>query len=129
MSELDNIPQKQNVEIEIVKLDESTINTVVELNNNIANIVSRFGEIYIRRNEIKEELKNLDELQSQFDLEFKAKNQELLEFLDVLDEKYPQGRINLQEGTIQYQPGAPSRKQQKMQASQPSSQGMKVVKE
>jgi len=53
----------------------------------------------------------------------------LLEFLDVLDEKYPQGRINLQEGTIQYQPGAPSRKQQKMQASQPSSQGMKVVKE
>lgn len=129
MSELDNIPQKQNVEIEIVKLDESTINTVVELNNNIANIVSRFGEIYVRRNEITDELKRLDELQSQFDLEFKAKNEELLEFLDVLDEKYPQGRINLQEGTIQYQPGAPSRKQQKMQASQPSSQGMKVVKE
>lgn len=129
MSELDNIPQKQNVEIEIVKLDESTINTVVELNNNIANIVSRFGEIYIRRNEITDELKKLDELQSQFDLEFKAKNEELLEFLDVLDEKYPQGRINLQEGTIQYQPGAPSRKQQRMQTSQPSSQGMKVVKE
>lgn len=129
MSELDNIPQKQNVEIEIVKLDESTINTVVELNNNIANIVSRFGEIYVRRNEITEELKQMDELQSKFDLEFKAKNQELLEFLDVLDEKYPQGRINLQEGTIQYQPGAPSRKQQRMQTAQPSSQGMKVVKE
>jgi hypothetical protein len=129
MAGLDNIPQKQNVEIEIVKLDESTINTVIELNNNISTVVNRFGEIYIRRNELNEELKKLDELQLQFDFEFKAKNEELLEFLDVLDEKYPQGRINLQEGTIQYQPGAPSRKQQKMQASQPSSQGMKVVKE
>jgi len=129
MAGLDNIPQKQNVEIEIVKLDESTINTVIELNNNISTVVNRFGEIYIRRNELNEELKKLDELQLQFDFEFKAKNEELLEFLDVVDEKYPQGRINLQEGTIQYQPGAPSRKQQKMQSSQPSSQGMKVVKE
>jgi hypothetical protein len=129
MSELDNIPQKQNVEIEIVKLDETTLTTVSELNNTIANIVSRFGEIYIRRNELNMELKNLDELQAQFDSEFKIKNDELLEFLDALDEKYPQGRINLQDGTIQYQPGAPSRKQQRMQTSQPSSQGMKVVKE
>ncbi len=129
MSGLDNIPQKQNVEIEIVKLDEGTLNTVSELNNNIANIISRFGEIYIRRNELNDELKKLEELQTQFDAEFKLKNDELLEFLDALDEKYPQGRINLQDGTIQYQPGAPSRKQQRLQASQPSSQGLKVVKE
>ena len=124
MAGLDNIPQKQNVEIEIVKLDEATLNTLTELNSNIAGIVSRFGEIYIRRNEISDELKKLDELQIQFDSDFKIKNSELMEFIDALDEKYPQGRINLQEGTIQYQPGAPSRKQV---AQQQSSQGMKVV--
>ena len=124
MAGLDNIPQKQNVEIEIVKLDEATLNTLTELNSNTAGIVSRFGEIYIRRNEISDELKKLDELQIQFDSDFKIKNSELMEFIDALDEKYPQGRINLQEGTIQYQPGAPSRKQV---AQQQSSQGMKVV--
>jgi len=52
-----------------------------------------------------------------------------------LDEKYPQGRINLQEGMIQYQPGALTRKQlaeqqtqQVKQVQQPAS-SMKVVKE
>ena len=125
MAGLDNIPQKQNVEIEIVKMDEATLNTLTELNNNITGIVSRFGEIYIRRNEISDELKKLDELQIQFDSDFKIKNSELMEFVDALDEKYPQSRINLQEGTIQYQPGAPSRKQVVQQQS--SQQGMKVV--
>jgi hypothetical protein len=48
-----------------------------------------------------------------------------------LDEKYPQGRINLQDGTIQYQPGAPTRKQQAEQQAQQqqSSNGVKVVKQ
>ena len=129
MAGLDNIPQKQSIEIEMVKLDETTLNTITELNNNISGIVSKFGEIYIRRNEINDELKKLDELQTQFDSDFKIKNSELIEFLDVLDEKYPQGRINIQEGTIQYQVGALSRKQQRMQSQQPASQEMKVVKE
>ena len=31
--------------------------------------------------------------------------------LDELEEKYPQMRINLKDGLVQYQPGAPTRKQ------------------
>ena len=58
---------------------------------------------------------------------------ELKEVLDSLDDKYPQGRINLQDGTVQYQVGALSRKQiaeqQAQQAQQPATGGMKVVKE
>lgn len=111
MSELDKIPQKQNVEIETVKLDETTLKKLVDLNGVIANIVSKFGEIYVRRNELNEELKRLDELQSDLDSEFKTKNNELLDAVNALDDTYPQGRINLKEGTVQYQPGAPSRKQ------------------
>jgi hypothetical protein len=127
MSELDSIPQKQNVEIEIVKLDETTLKNVVDLNSAITNTITRIGEIYIRRNELNNEFKKLDELQIQFDSDFKSKNDELMQFLDTLDDKYPQGRINLQDGTIQYQPGAPTRKQQKEQLLQQSSQEMKVV--
>jgi hypothetical protein len=129
MAELDKIPQKQAVEIETVKMEDSVLKNVTELNNQVANIISRFGEIYIRRNELQADLKRLDELQIQFDDEFKAKNDELREVLDALDDKYPQGRINLQDGTITYQPGAPSRKQIQQQAATPNSQGMRVVKE
>ena len=129
MAELDKIPQKQAVEIETVKLEDSVLKNVTDLNNQLANIVSRFGEIYIRRNELQNDLKRLDELQVQFDDEFKAKNDELRDVLDALDDKYPQGRINLQDGTITYQPGAPSKKQIQQQAAAPNSQGLRVVKE
>jgi hypothetical protein len=135
MAGLDNIPQKQSVDIETVKLEESVVENVKNLNNEISVIVQRFGEIYIRRNEITEEMKGLEDLQQRFDDEFKAKNLELREFLDALDEKYPAGRINLQDGTITYQPGAPSRKQMQAQAENQapkqvsSASAMKVVKE
>jgi hypothetical protein len=32
MAGLDNIPQKQSIEIEIVKLDENVLNSITELN-------------------------------------------------------------------------------------------------
>jgi hypothetical protein len=65
--------------------------------------------------------------------EFKVLNSELRDVIDGLDEKYPQGRINMQDGTIQYQPGAPTRKQladmQRQQSTESNGNGMKVVKE
>ena len=131
MAELDNIPQKQSVEIEIVKLEESVLTSITDLNQKINTIISDFGNIYIRKKEIEEELKRLDTILEESEAKFKLTNEELKSVLDVLDDKYPQGRINLQDGTIQYQPGAPSRKQLAEQQRQQSSgnQSMKVVTE
>jgi hypothetical protein len=130
MSELDNIPQKTTVEIETVKLDEAVLKNITELNQKSANIINEFGQIYIRKEEIQEEMIKLDEfLQSGKD-EFKAVNLQLKEVIDALDDKYPQGRINLKDGIIQYQPGAPSRKQLAEQQKQQMANGssdMKVV--
>ena len=112
MAGLDNIPQKTTVEVETVKLDENILKTITELNQKLTNIVTEFGQIYIRKDEIQEELIKLDEFLVVGKTEFKATNLELKEVIDALDEKYPQGRINLKDGTIQYQPGAPTRKQQ-----------------
>jgi predicted nuclease with TOPRIM domain len=131
MAGLDNIPQKQSVEIEIVKLDEDILKNITELNQKSANIISEFGQIYIRKEEIQEELVRLDDfLQSGKD-EFKSLNAQLKQIVDALDDKYPQGRIDLQNGVIQYQPGAPSRKQLAEQQKQQSanSNDMKVVKD
>jgi hypothetical protein len=84
----------------------------------------------MRKREIQNELTNLDEFLQKGEDELKSTSLELNEILDALDDKYPQGRINLQDGTIQYQPGAPSRKQQAAeQQAQQSAGAMKVVKQ
>jgi hypothetical protein len=133
MAGLDNIPQKQSIEIEIVKLEEKTLQSITDLNQKSANIINEFGQIYIRKREIENELISLNEFLEKGEDEFKAANFELKEIVDALDETYPQGRINLKDGTIQYQPGAPTRKQQAEQQAQQQQQssgnGMKVVKE
>ena len=129
MAGLDNIPQKTTVEIEVVKLDENILKTITELNQKSANIISEFGQIYIRKDEIHEELMRLEEFLVTGKYEFKATNLQLKEVIDALDDKYPQGRINLKDGTIQYQPGAPTRRQLAEQQAQPSQDGMKVVKQ
>jgi nucleoid DNA-binding protein len=132
MAELDNIPQKQTIEIEMAKLDESVVKTITELNQKSNVMISDFGSIYIRKKEIAEELVRLDAILEDTEAQFKSVNAELKEVVDALDEKYPQGRINLQEGMVQYQPGALTRKQlaeQQTQQAQQAASGMKVVKE
>jgi hypothetical protein len=111
MAELDKIPQKQSIEIETVKIDEDTYKSIQDLNSEIGQFVGRFGEIYLRKKEIQEELIRLDDILEQSDEEFKGLNLQLKDMMDALDEQYPQGRLNMKEGTIQYQPGAPTRKQ------------------
>ncbi len=118
MAELDKIPQKQTIEIETVKLDESLYNTILELQQKSNLYIADFGQIYIRKDELHEELKKLEEFLQTGKEEFKATNIELKQVIDALDDKYPQGRINLKDGTIQYQPGAPTRKQLAEQQSQ-----------
>lgn len=131
MAELDKIPQKQSIEIEIVKLDENVLNSIVDLNQKAAGIIQEFGKIYVRKKEIELDIMSMDEFLVQGQEELAATNKELRDIIDALDEQYPQGRIDLQNGTIQYQPGAPTRKQQAEQQRQQSgnTQSMKVVKE
>jgi hypothetical protein len=120
MAELDKIPQKQSIEIEIAKVDETIYERLKELNQKSNLLIGDFGNIHIRKKELADELVRLDEILEKAEAEFKVTNSEINETLDKLDEQYPQGRINMQDGTIQYQPGAPTRKQlaeqQKQQA-------------
>ena len=131
MAELDKIPQKQSIEIESVKLDEGVLKSITELNQKAAAIIQDFGKIYVRKKEIELDIISMDDFLVQGQEELAATNKELRDIIDALDEQYPQGRINIQDGTIQYQPGAPTRKQQAEQQRQQSgdTSSMKVVKE
>jgi hypothetical protein len=108
---LDNIPTKTTIEIETVKLDEETLNSVKNLNTMLGNYVTDFGNLYLRRIDLMEESRKLDETVIRIEEEFKQKNDEFKKMMDDLDDRYPGGRLNLMEGTIQYQPGTLSRKQ------------------
>lgn len=120
---LDNIPVKSTVEIETVKLDEPTLNAVKSLNQTLNAYVTEFGNLYLRRKDLMDESRRLDELTIKLEEEFKNKNEEFKKMMDDMDDKYPGGRLNLAEGTIQYQPGALSRKQiAEMQAMNATSQ-------
>ena len=110
MAGLDNVPQTQSIEIAIAKIEEDVLKSMNELNSKINLLISDFGQIYIRKKELSEELIRLDDIVERAEDEFKAANNQMKEIVDSLDETYPQGRINLKEGTIQYQPGAPTRK-------------------
>ena len=131
MAELDKIPQKQSIEIELVKLEEKVLESINELNQKAAAIIQEFGKIYVRKKEIELDIISMDDFLVKGQEELAATNKELRDILDALDEQYPQGRINIQDGTIQYQPGAPTRKQLAEQQAQQSgnTQSMKVVKE
>ena len=131
MAGLDNIPQQQQITIETAKIEADALQSITDINQKIQNLIIEFGQIHIRKKEINEELVRMDDFLEKGEDEFKMLNTELREVIDALDEKYPQGRINLQDGTIQYQPGAPTRKQQAEQQAQQqqSSNGVKVVKQ
>jgi hypothetical protein len=131
MAGLDNIPQQQQITIETAKIEAEALKSITDINQKIQNLIIEFGQIHIRKKEVNEELIRMDDFLEKGEDEFKMLNTELREVIDALDDKYPQGRINLQDGTIQYQPGAPTRKQQAEQQAQQqqSSGGMKVVKE
>jgi hypothetical protein len=132
MAGLDNVPQTQSIEIAIAKIEEDVLKSMNELNGKINLLISDFGQIYIRKKELSEELIRLDDIVERAEDEFKAANNQMKEIVDSLDDQYPQGRINLKEGTIQYQPGAPTRKQleeQQAQERQQQSSDLKVVKE
>jgi hypothetical protein len=111
MAELDSIPQKQSIEIEIAKLDEKIYEKLKELNQKSNLLIGDFGNIYIRKKELASEITKLDEILEKAEIDFQETNVEVNKTLDELDEIYPQGRLNMTDGTIQYQPGAPTRKQ------------------
>ena len=111
MGELDNIPTQQQITIETAKLDEETLKSITELNQRVNNYLMDFGSMHIRKKEISEELIRIDEMLEKTEDMFKASNKQIKDLMDAIDEKYPQGRINLQDGSVQYQPGAPTRKQ------------------
>jgi hypothetical protein len=77
MGDLDNIAQKQSIEIATVKIDDSTKQKLEQLNQKQNVLISDFGQIYLRKKEISDELIRLDEILEKSEVEFKIISDEL----------------------------------------------------
>jgi len=118
--------QKQQVELLTIELGEDTINSIKEKNAKINDIVNAFGQIYLRRKELNEELEKLETTLEQAEADFKESNDELRQELSALDKEYPRGQINLQDGTLTYNPAVKA--QMAEQNASLTSDNIEVVK-
>ena len=83
-------------------------------------------QIYLRKKELNEELEKLETTLAQAEDDFKETNDSLREELNALDKEYPRGQINLQEGTLTYNPAI--KEQLEQQANNLASDNIEVVK-
>ena len=104
LDKLDMDNTKTSIELETVQLEESTLESIKELNGKLNNIVNAFGQMYLRRKELHEELEKIEEGFEKAEQDFKSTNAELKEILNDLEREYPRGQVDLQNGTVTYQP-------------------------
>ena len=118
--------QKTNVELVTIQIEEGTLAKLQEQNAKINDIVNAFGQIYLRRKELNEELEKLEGTLAQAEEDFRASNDELRTVLNSLDKDYPRGQINLAEGTLTYNPAI--KEQMNQQNANLTSDNIEVVK-
>jgi chemotaxis protein histidine kinase CheA len=98
-------PKTATIELTTEKVEETKLESIRELNGKLTNIVNAFGQMYLRRKELSDELERIEEGFQRAEDDFKSTNAELKEILDELERQYPAGRLDLQNGSITYQPG------------------------
>lgn len=98
-------PQTTSIELATAQVEETKLESIREINGKLNNIVNAFGQMYIRRKELNEELEKVEEGFQRAEEDFKTFNAELKSILDELEKEYPAGRLDIQNGTITYQPG------------------------
>ena len=94
----------QKIELVTVELTEDILNSLREGNGKVQELVNAFGQIYLRRKELEEELAKLEEGLQRAEADFKSQNDEMRELVSGLEKDYPRGQIDLREGTITYNP-------------------------
>jgi uncharacterized coiled-coil DUF342 family protein len=110
--------QKNQIEVITVELSEEKLNEIKEYQGQLNQIVNQLGQMHIRRNELHSEMEAIEEGVTKAEEDFKSVNGEMRKELNKLDKEYPRGQLNLEEGTITYNPAFKEQQQQQMQQMQ-----------
>lgn len=84
------------------QLDPAVVQQLNELQARRTNLVTTFGQIYIRRQEIDKEQEKLYELETEANTAYTQAGENIEAILEELRQTYPQGTIDLTNGTIVY---------------------------
>tara|TARA_R110000772_G_scaffold217273_3_gene327715 strand:+ start:193 stop:519 length:327 start_codon:yes stop_codon:yes gene_type:complete len=96
----------QKIELVTIQLTDDILTPLKQGNGEIQNLVNTFGQIYLRRKELEDEMVKLEEGLERAEADFKTKNDEMRILVSDLEKDYPRGQIDLKEGTITYNPAA-----------------------
>ena len=83
------------MEKQIQKLEVSLVEKLKELNNKKNELIINTGQLHL-------EIKQLENVISVVELEFDNTNKELNKLLSDLEKQYPNGEIDLLEGTVTF---------------------------
>jgi predicted nuclease with TOPRIM domain len=84
----------------VQKLTDEQIEKLTNLQNKISESVLNIGEGHLRVRDLNSELSRINNLVSTFEGEFDTLNKEYTEYLSQLEKIYPNGEIDLIEGTV-----------------------------
>ena len=119
--------QKQQIELVTIEVEKDTLEQIRQKNGEIQQLINTFGQIYIRRKELEEELSSLENALEKNEEAFKDKNKEIQSIIVELEKDYPRGQLDLQQGTITYNPAI--KEQMSKENSGPQAPELEVVKE
>jgi len=94
----------QKIELVTRELGEDVINPIKQSNDEITQMVNVFGQLYLRRKELEDEMVKLEEGLEQAETDFKEKNEALRGLVTELEKDFPRGQLDLQKGTITFDP-------------------------
>lgn len=84
-------------------LDVDVLNNIKVKRDEVANLVMELGQVSLRSRELRTELLKLDQVKISMENRFDEVNDEIKEILGKLEEKYPKGEIDLNEGAIYFE--------------------------
>ena len=103
--------QKTTVELVTIKLEDGVITPLREANGRINDIVNAFGQFYLRRKELEEEMTLLETNLVRAEEDFKEANDTMRGLVSALEQDYPRGQIDLAEGVLTYNPAFKAQQQ------------------
>jgi len=102
---------KTSIDLVTVELSEEKLTEIKEYQAQLNQIVNQLGQMHIRKNELHSELEGIEDGVSRAEEDFKTSNGELRKVLNKLEKDYPRGQLDLETGTITYNPAMKQQQQ------------------
>lgn len=106
---------KTSIDLVTVSLSEDKINELKEYNGKLQQVMTQIGQMHIRKNELHSELTKVDDGFVQAEEAFKETNSEMRKELNKLERDYPRGQLDLEKGTVTYNPAIKEQMEQQAQ--------------